>query len=1684
MVTFQACAWHPSDASVPTGEYDRDGTPVESTRFNVQAFGRTEDGRTVSINVVGFTPYFFLKIPTSLLPFGSPALCRAVRSFVSDALRLRMHQHRRRDKTDNDDDESGPLLDVAVKSRRDYWGFHGTDKTYFLRLTFSTQAAFRFASQLFAEPVAIPKLNAVPLAFVLYESNVEPLLRWMHTRDVDAAGWIRVEDDRLRPSSFQRTTCQLQYQADWRDVFPEKSMSSRSAPFVIASFDIECDSSHGDFPQAIKSYHRTARELAEWFRVASGEWKCEDDRRAWRDGPLRHELAAMFDGDTPHLSRVFPSRRFSSDEARKSLTTQHLADIVSYLDAKGVAYVCQDGAVSREQRVVEKLGGVVDAETGQRTADGIFPPLCGDAVIQIGTTTHRYGRRDCDHRVVFVLGTCDDVEGATVYAFDDERALLMAWQQWMVALDPDVVTGFNVFGFDWAYLVDRARELGIDERFRQLGRLKDHGCRFVTKALSSAAYGDNTMRYVDAIGRVNMDLFKIVQRDHKLDSYKLDAVAFHFTGERKDDVSPADIFRLQKGTAADRSTIARYCVQDCLLVNRLVIKLDTLSSAIGMANVCSVPMAYIFQRGQGIKIFSLVAKVCRVEGFTIKTVRPPRDLSGTVDDSNNWYEGAVVLEPQTGIYLDDPVAVLDYASLYPSSMIAENLSHDTIVLDDKYADLPGVEYSTIKFDDFDADRKRTGTQTVVRFAQNPQGILPKILEGLLAQRRATRRRVAFKRLVDVGGKQVVGSVRKETEDAYEVAVDGNGDDVAVVPKATVVEISDAYDAFQKSVLDGLQLAYKVTANSLYGQCGASTSPIFLREVAACTTATGRTMLLKAKAFMEKEFGTRTVYGDSVTGDTPLILKFPDGSIDVRTIETLCEESDWMPYREFVKEGHSKQQGRIDAQVWADGVWADVRRVIRHKTDKRMFRINTFRGCVDVTEDHSLIGIDGEEIKPVDCVCGETELLHSFPEDVDPVPMTLPAYRAEGFKDWSAEFPGVYECKGCGEEKGIGGFHVQRFTNGAANRKGKCRLCVKRRECERWGVEFDGRLHKTVLKYDVPERTTLTASEAWVMGMFFGDGSCGDYECPTGRKRSWAINNQNLEFLEKAKKCLEECEDADVVTFKVLDTLASSGVYKLVAHGAVAYMVDKYRGLFYDKDRYKKVPAIILNADRDVRMAFMQGYLTADGEKGKMRKGRWSFACKGKIGAQGLFYLMKSLGWKDVRVNNIDAKENTYLIYDVVQGACLAKRNTVLKKIELPPCDDDRFVYDIETSRGRFQGGVGELVEVNTDSCCLVFPTGHTGKDAVLPTIRMAKEAAAAFNATLKRPHELEYEKTFWPFVLFAKKRYCAHKYEHDDEHYKLNSMGIVLKRRDNAPIVKRVFGGCLDIILEKRDVPGSIAFLRDALDQLVAGRCPLEDLVITKALRGHYADPTRIAHKVLADRMAARDPGNKPQVNDRIPFVYVRTANPNALQGDRIEHPDYVRASGGRVKVDYEFYVAHQIMKPVLQLYGLALHWIPGYHDRLSLADVDTAEILRTQCGGDDAKMRDKLASMREAEAKRLLFDPVFTRLEAEAHRNRLVTDFFTAKAAASSSSKKKKKERADDRGDEAPTDKKKKETVAMAALRAGRASAPKSRTSLRKPTSSKQPKKDDDRVEALAPSPGQQGLDGWINAGVSSKKK
>ena len=289
---------------------------------------------------------------------------------------------------------------------------------------------------------------------------------------------------------------------------------------------------------------------------------------------------------------------------------------------------------------------------------------------------------------------------------------------------------------------------------------------------------------------------------------------------------------------------------------------------------------------------------------------------------------------------------------------------------------------------------------------------------------------------------------------------------------------------------------------------------------------------------------------------------------------------------------------------------------------------------------------------------------------------------------------------------------------------------------------------------------------------------------------------------------------------------------------------------------------------------------------------------------------------------------------------------------------------------------GEYIYGDTDSVFFTFNlkeldgTLIIGKKALEITIELAQHAGALATKFLKKPHDLEYEKTFMPFCLLSKKRYVGMLYELDADKCKRKSMGIVLKRRDNAGIVKDIYGGVIDILMNDKLVHKAVNYVKECLQNVVDEKYPKEKLIITKSLKSNYKNPKQIAHNVLAIRMGDRDPGNKPGPGDRIPFMYIKSSNKKALQGEKIENPKYILEN--KIPVDYGFYITNQIMKPLQQVFALKLEEMTdfivkrGKTMRSWKEDIEKLHLKWT----DEEKYAKKYEEFRCKEVKSILFDP------------------------------------------------------------------------------------------------------------------
>ena len=1259
----------------------------DSKETIIQMFGMNETGETYSLYITDFQPFFYIKTPDHWDK-------KNVARFMRDLKK-----------------EIGPYYENSVVkgkivNKKKLYGFDNHRDYQFIQLVFKNSSVFNKVKALwYSKEDDFRKRTLKPNGWKktkLYEAKLPPLLRYFHIHNISPSGWVSFDEENIIESEGDiETCCDHEYWLDHNDVISEREKED-PIPLKICSFDIEASSSHGDFPLAKKTYLKLCREVVNYWKKHKEDIKNLDKED--KIEVLKELIMTAFGySNNEEISKLF----LKKNKWNKKILNSKLSITLK----KQLWYYFKKSKVEEKEEKEEQRETLKDIEKEEKALQEIededifnkkktkriyfknreiynndiiylldskqdvaliadmmelmfekdqYPPVEGDKVTFIGSTFMRMGEKEQYKNHMIVLNSCSkcpEVPYCEIEDYETEKEVLLAWTEMIQREDPDIIIGYNIFGFDYKFMIERTEELNCKDSFLKLSRNISEQSRVIHSSIKIAS-GTHDLQYIQMEGRIQLDLYNYFRREVNLPSYKLDYVASHFIGDMisnieyednsttiysknlvglkdghyicfeilghsndmylngkkfivnnldlnngkfkidanimdlkgkkfrwclaKDDVTPQDIFRLTNEGPDERAIIAKYCFQDCNLVHNLMQKNDILSGMSEIANICFVPISYIIMRGQGIKLLSFIAKKCSEKN----TLMPVLD----VEKGDSSYEGAICLKPYCGLYINNPVAVVDYASLYPSSMISENISHDSkvwtkeydldgnIIIDpsgnekiygkrDKegnfiYDNLPGYEYVDITYDRYIWRRKgvgkaqekvKVGTKTC-RFAQFPNGkkaIMPSVLQELLASRKATRKFIKYKTITTKTGETHSGLLSKK-DDKYVIVDEKEKVEIDI---QDVEKIEDTYNDFMKNVFNNRQLGYKVTANSLYGQCGAKTSSFYEMDIAASTTATGRKLLIYAKKIIEGIYGNR-----------------------------ICD-------------------------------------------------------------------------------------------------------------------------------------------------------------------------------------TTY----------------------------------------------------------------------------------------------------------------------------GKIR-------CKSKV------------------------------------------------------------VYG------------------DTDSCFMTFSpeeldgTRIKGKKALDITIQLAIECGELASKYLKPPHDLEYEKTFDPFLLLSKKRYVGMLYETNINKCKRKSMGIVLKRRDNAPVVKDIYGGIIDIIMKEQNIEKAVLFTKQFLQDIIDEKIGLEKLIITKSLREFYKCPESIAHKVLADRMGKRDPGNKPSTGSRIPFVYIQTKKNVKLQGDKIEHPSYIKKH--KLKPDYKIYITNQIMKPVTQIYALVLEQLSIFKKRQKSFERKIRSLQR-KWKNNEKKCDEYIMKERNKHVKELIFDDV-----------------------------------------------------------------------------------------------------------------
>ena len=549
MVVFQALTWEARDVE---GEHQ------------ISIFGKTEDGKSVCVTTT-FDPYFFVKLPRGTTD-------QDVSRLYNDICRLKRDH----------------VTSYSLTKQKDVWGFQNNEEFHFMHLNFKSLEHRRKVNSIFM-------YNNEFKQYHVYESNIDPVLRLMHRTGIQSTGWLDTGDTCVR-SHLAKTDIDL-WCNDWSTLKPVER--DDIAPFIVASFDIECNSSTGKFPD---------------------------------------------------------------------------------------------------------------------------PNVPDDACFQIAVSLCKFGSDEPYEKVCLCYKKTD---GPDVISFDTEKEMLLAFKKYMNEKDIDILTGWNIFGFDLEYIYKRATMVGCGIDFYQLGKLKDTECHLVMKKLSSSALGDNFLKLLPMSGRFVFDMFHEVKKGYKLDSYSLNNVSKLYLGDQKIDMAPKEMFaRFVEGDPKKLYEVAEYCIKDTLLPHKLMKKMCILLNLVEMAKATWVPLSFLVERGQQIKVFSQLSKKARELGYMVPTIK-----YGSLPEEQ--YEGATVLEAQKGAYYT-PITALDFEALYPSIMMAHNLCYSTYVMDERrYGKIPGITYETFNI----------GNKTY-KFAQDVPSLLPAILMELKQFRKKAKRDMA------------------------------------------------------------------------------------------------------------------------------------------------------------------------------------------------------------------------------------------------------------------------------------------------------------------------------------------------------------------------------------------------------------------------------------------------------------------------------------------------------------------------------------------------------------------------------------------------------------------------------------------------------------------------------------------------------------------------------------------------------------------------------------------------------------------------------------------------------------------------------------------------------------------------------------------------------------------------------
>lgn len=594
-------------------------------------------------------------------------------------------------------------------------------------------------------------------------------------------------------------------------------------------------------------------------------------------------------------------------------------------------------------------------------------------------------------------------------------------------------------------------------------------------------------------------------------------------------------------------------------------------------------------------------------------------VSTTAKSKDKQFEGAMVVDTVSGVHFN--VIVMDFASLYPSIIKTRNLS-----------------YETVDCCNHEECKKNIVPDTTHYVCKIHQGITSLILGSIRDIR------VLYFKETEEKNKETIEEYKKE----------GKKDEAL-----SLSQLNKFFSVMQSALKVFINAGYGVIASEefYFNQIGAGES----------VTAYGRYSTNSLLTEVKKK-DIQVVMGDSISGNR-CIATLRDGKYNVIPISEL-----WELIQSPVEVINDKEvKNPIGLFTLSkNGQWERIKQIIRHKTDKQMYRINQKNGETICTEDHSLIDMQYNPIKPLE--------IRDHNNKIRYLPTISELQHDKETEKYIDLYPLIFHFK-----------LMRKF--------GKNTECLQW-HCQNGKMWFGYKKHQ-LLNQQTINRYCNLEELCKLTGFFVAEG----HATTSCNKMCFGISNTKKAILEELLKFLHKISDS----YSIKIITSSKGI----RHHKQGYVYDQtcyairsgnntlsalFMSLCGSGSRHKKVPSFIFNIPKEYQRIFYEYYIKGDGSNGY--NGMLEFTTKSLRLTSGLCFLLKSWGI-DTGIYYHHKRD----VYRVRERLSCNDNSQPIKSVIIPLEKKERYVYDLSIENTEiFVDCCGMLLLHNTDSLGLVNPT--------------------------------------------------------------------------------------------------------------------------------------------------------------------------------------------------------------------------------------------------------------------------------------------------------------------------------------------------------------------------------------------